>query len=292
MARLSFLKGFARQTGREETVHEFTPRSFLGGFIRVQEGEKRFRDATWHAAAVALDTDAVRLICARDKEGVYYLAAAAGDFANHPDAASVLGAALPGVPGHEGDGVYCCDLGGNVVASVRKAAQVLETYIGERRDAERFAGDGPVFWPQTPARWVGHREMQSRASQAVIHRVSIMAGVLSVVLVAVGGVARYGTARVGQDVDHIRETLLLLQQVAAERLQKMPPNPFQEYRRIGNEVVVREGTLRRFDANGGEVNYVAELPAWVSDLGTLAEARRETLPGGAGILLSKGGKTR
>ena len=55
---------------------------------------------------------------------------------------------------------------------------------------------------------------------------------------------------------------------------------------------VREGTLRRFDANGGEVSYAAELPAWVSDLGALAEARRETLPGGAGILLTRGGKAR
>lgn len=292
MARQSFLKGFARQAVREETVHEFTPRSFLGGFVRVPEGEKRYRDATWHAAAVALDTDAVRLICARDRDGVYYLAAPAGEFANHPDAASVLGTALPGMPGHEGDGVYCCDLGGNVVASVRKAAQVLETYIGERRDAERFAGGGSVFWPQTPARWVGHREMQSRASQAVIHRVAIVAGVLSVVLLAVGGVARYGTARIGQDVNRIRESLLLQQQTTAEQLRKLPPNPFLEYRRIGNEVVVREGTLRRFDANGGEVSYAAELPAWVSDLGALAEARRETLPGGAGILLTRGGKAR
>ena len=273
-----------------ETTEEYTPRTFITGYIHVPPTEKRYRDAIWHAAAVALDTDAVRLICERTGDGVYYLAAPAADFANHPLAVSVLAAALPNTPGHQGDGAYCCELGSGIVAAIKKGNESLESYIGEHRDIERFVGPLTVFWPQQASAWAGHREMQSRSTQKTLNFFSLVGAILVIFLFAAGVLARSAAANLGNGAELARQNILQAQVKVATELQEIAPNPFLEYHRISADVLARDGILQYFDATAGKLDYAAELPAWVSDFGALTGATREVQPGGQTILITRGVK--
>jgi hypothetical protein len=115
----------------------FTPRNLISGHIKVSRTKDV--DAAADAAASVLGSDSVAVVCTRSLGEVWFLACPAADLASHPDALTSLAAALPGAPGHEGDGAYLCDLAGGLQAVVVKQGDNLHSFVGSPAMAQRFA---------------------------------------------------------------------------------------------------------------------------------------------------------
>jgi hypothetical protein len=115
----------------------FTPRSFIAGRLSARRGEDA--QLVTEAAGGVLGTEHLAVIYTRLLGDVWYLAAPATDLASHPDAASTLAAALPGAPGHEGDGAYTADLSTGLQAVVVKQGDKLHCFVGSPAMVLRFA---------------------------------------------------------------------------------------------------------------------------------------------------------
>jgi hypothetical protein len=115
----------------------FTPRGFIAGCIPARRGADAL--LAMDAAGVLLGTEQLTVICTRTQGQVWYLAAPAADLASHPDASSLLAAALPGAPGHEGDGAYTADLANGLQAVVVKQGDKLHSFVGSPIMVQRFA---------------------------------------------------------------------------------------------------------------------------------------------------------
>ena len=113
-----------------------TPRSLIAGRTVATRG--RDLDAATAAAAAILGTEQLAVICSRVKGDIWYLAVPAVDLASHPNSASPLAAALPGMAQHEGDGAYTSDLGPGLQAVVVKKGPVLHSYVGTPTLVRRF----------------------------------------------------------------------------------------------------------------------------------------------------------
>lgn len=149
------------------------PPSLIAGRVPIVRGA-RPDEAAYNTASLALDSEQIALISSVENGFVYYLACLAADLASAPRGSTcLLAAALPGLPGHRGQGVYSVDQGG-LVACLMLDPRGLRSFIGEPEvaadlhEAEGAAG-GPTYrvdvgdtGPRLPA-WVAYGEMQ-RAS--------------------------------------------------------------------------------------------------------------------------------
>ncbi len=115
----------------------FTPRSLIAG--RLTGGQGRAVPSAMQAAAAVLGTAQVALLCATDKDQVWYLAAPASEFASHLQSACVLAAALPQNAEHKGDGAYVADMEGGLQAVVLKLGDKFQSYVGTPALVQRFA---------------------------------------------------------------------------------------------------------------------------------------------------------
>jgi len=231
-------------------MESFTPRSLIAGRIPAGRGNDAEQAAA--AAASLLGTDHVAVVQRRWQGAIWYLAAPAADLASHPCAASVLAAALPGAPGHEGDGAYSTALAAGLQAVVVKQGEALHGFVGTPALAERFArlegatvthvcrGEGaPWQVPLAAAlRRQGHLQTAMAAS-----------GLLMAVLGALAWLwaAHDGAAQAAQ-----REALMQEQQAAlaeAQRLLEPPayPKALADLQRAVAQAAREQGALVKFE---------------------------------------------
>jgi hypothetical protein len=119
------------------TMEQFTPRSVIAGRLGGSQG--RSVATVVRAAAAVLGTAQVAIICATEKDVVWYLAAPASDLASHLQSVSALAAALPHTAEHKGDGAYVTDIDGGLQAVVVKLADKFQSYVGTPAMVQRFA---------------------------------------------------------------------------------------------------------------------------------------------------------
>lgn len=117
-------------------MNVFTPRSILSG--RVKAGHGRELDTAIAAASVVLGTPQLACISARAGDNIWYICAPAADLASHTQSSSPLAAALPGAPGHQGDGAYILDLSENLQAVLVKQKNSLSSFVGTPVMVQRF----------------------------------------------------------------------------------------------------------------------------------------------------------
>ena len=257
-----------------EAVHveTYTPREIVSDYNRLVRNSTSMATA-WHAAAIALDTEHVRIVQREADDGVYFIAAAARDFVHHPHAMTPLACALPGSPGHQGDGAYFVDLGSGIVSVVVKRPHSLASYVGERREAIQFAGAATEqwkhFWPTEGESWIGFRQYESRHARRLA-QTAVAAGMVLTVLfliltVAMSGAAELLANRRDVALDHIR----LQQQQTATQLGAERGDAYVEYRKIAAPIIALGGRLRQFESAGDRITWQAEFPPWVSDLSSL-----------------------
>lgn len=256
----------------------YTPREFVAGFIALPRGAKAV-DAAWHAAAIALETERVRLIHRAADGGVYFIAAAAGEFASHPDAASPLASALPDTPGHRGNGAYLVEMGGGIVAAVVKEQGGMQSYVGERDDVMRFVADLAVHWPSEMEVWVGYRQIEQRRAWRT-SVAAIVAGVLaSGLFIALAVAASTLDGFVKHRKDLALDSMRSEQQATAASMNVKPPDAFGDYVTFSQRVVALGGKLNRYEATGGAQLFEAEIPRWATDLSQLGSGVQTKLDG-------------
>lgn len=252
----------------DEDAQIYTPKEFVSGFVAPPRGVQRL-EAAWHAAAVALETERVRVVQHEADDGIYFLAAAAGDFVSHPNARTPLAAALPGAPGHKGDGAYFVDLGSGIVGVVVKGPQSLKCYVGERGEATQFADGLAHYWPRECETWVGFRQYESRHARRLAQTAIIVGMALTAILLGLSVMASAASEMFSHRKDTAIEVIRTEQQRTSAQLGAQPVDAYQEYRKLAGPVVKMGGKLNRFESAGGATAFEAEFPSWVSDLSAL-----------------------
>lgn len=270
----------------DDDVQVYTPREFVSGFISPPRGANPL-EAAWHAAAVALETERIRVVQHEADGGIYFLAADAGDFVNHPNAMTPLSSAMPGAAGHKGDGAYFADLGSGVVAVVVKKELSLRCYVGERSEAIRFADGCTSYWPNESESWVGFRQLESRharhlAKMAVLLGMGLT-GIFIVLSVIASGASEMLSHRKEAALDGIRAE----QKRTASQFNVEHADAYADYRKLATHIVTLGGKLAHFESTGERNSWEAEFPSWVSDLSTLGTGFKTKIEN-ARVIVNKG----
>lgn len=271
--------------GDNEGAQVFTPAGIVSGFIAPPRGASPL-EAAWHAAAVALDSERIRLVHREADGGIYFLAADSGDFVGHPNAMTPLASALPGAAGHKGDGAYLIDIGSGLVGVAVKEPRSLRCYVGERNDALRFAGESAAYWPEEGGLWTGFRQYESWHARRLANRAILIGMTLAAVFLAISIFASAAAESLahqrGAAIDRIRAE----QQATALRFGSERPDAYAEYRKLAVPVVTMGGQLTRFESAGGKTTWEAEFPSWVEDLSSLGSGLK-TKMGKSRVIVSK-----
>lgn len=251
-----------------EDVQIYTPREFVSGFIPLPRFAKPL-EAAWHAAAVALETERIRIIHCVADNGIYFIAADAAMFASHPNAMTPLSAVLPTANGYKGDGAYLIEMGSGLVAVIIKEQAKLQSYIGERVNAIRFAGDRQQYWPTECELWVGYTQFESRHARRLssmsILLGMILTGILIIVAVAVSVASGFVAHRKDVALDSIRAEQLATATQLGSQLNQLK-DAYTEYRKLSEPVVSIGGKLINFESTGDTTHFKVEFPKWVTDL--------------------------
>jgi len=248
----------------------FTPREIVSGFIEIPPKANPLESA-WHASAIALDTERVRVVQCVADGGIYFIAADAGDFVNHPDAITQLAAALPCNPGHKGDGAYFVDVSRGIIAVVIKSEKMLRCYVGEHTETTCFAEGFLHYWPsdEEAQSWVGYRQYESYHARKLTQKIVLVGMLAATVLVATSlgltAAANMLTRRHANSLNAIRDA----QQSTLSLLNTKSPDAYREYRELSTKLLNIGGTLIKFESKDGKSNWDAEVPAVVADISNL-----------------------
>ena len=248
----------------------FTPKELVSGFIDAPRNASSI-EAAWHAAAVALDTERVRLVHHEADGGVYFLAADASDFADFPNAITPLAAALPGAEGHKGDGAYFIDLAAGIVGVVLKGPKLLKCFVGDRNQAIQFAGELTQFWPTECEAWVGYRQLESRNTNRLA-KIAIFAGIgITSIFIGATIFISWKSASLLSKHDDSLMSIHAEQQKIVDELSAHQPEAFTEYRKVANAISKKGGVLIHIESTGNKSSFDAQFPLWASDLNTLGQ---------------------
>lgn len=266
-----------RQVEEKQIEQFYTPKEFVSGFVPLKTRANPVETA-WHAASTGLDTENIRLVSKEADGGVYFIAAAASSFASIPNCVTPLYSAIPGTPGHQGDGAYFQDIGGGMVAVVIKKGKSLESYSGEKSEAIRFAGGLPQITPVSSSKWNGYHQLEMRYS--IREMWTFMAGMaFFAILFLVAGI--YATMQAGLLSHNSEETLLEIratQQTALKDLNRhtgVGQSQYLEYKRINAVILKLGGQLKRYQYKDGDLKWIATFPLWVSDLSELGRVKTQ-----------------
>jgi len=274
---IEFLRGFL--SGGYTPVADrlvFTPQDMVSNFIPLPTAQLRVKaiEPAWHEASDALDTERVRLVAQEADGGIYFLAADARTFIRHPHAVTPLAAALPGLPGHQGDGAYCQELGSTgLIAVVVKEATSLKSYVGSRADALKFAEGYDQFWPtvEHAQAWVGYRELENEAALRFA-RVAVASGMLlTAVFLLLIFLMSWKTSQLSNKREaHIADVREQQQQnVASLNANQKSGDAFTAYREQAAAIIRDGGELTQFKSDGNKISFEATFPAWASNIANL-----------------------
>lgn len=269
----------------DEGAQVFTPREFVSGFIAPPRGTKPL-EAAWHAAAVALDSERIRMVHHEADGGIYFLAADAGDFVSHPNAMTPLASAMPGSPGHKGDGAYFVELGSGIVGVAVKDPEGLRCYVGERGDALRFAGEQALYWPNDCELWTGYRQYESRHARRLANASILVGMVLTAFFLALSVLASAASETLSHRKEASLNSIRAEQREAVSQFSAEHPDAYVEYRNLAVPVVAMGGKLTRFESGGGNTTWEAEFPSWVDDLSALGGGVKARM-GNSRVIVSK-----
>lgn len=250
----------------------FTPREFISGFIAIPSGANAI-EAVWHSASIALETERIRIVHCLADNGIYFLAADASTFVNNPNSKTLLSSALPDSRGYKGEGAYLTELGGGVVAVVVKGDRLLTSYIGERKDAMKFAESKPQFWPVTGTRWEGYHEFENRQSLRVAKTAITMSAFTATLLFLSSFFMLLVATRIEnsgtETVDRIKQE----QSNIAVALNKPSPELLPNYYTLTKNITSQGGRLQEYRAEGTSILFRARFPSYATDFKALGDVK-------------------
>lgn len=235
-------------------MQSFTPRSIIAGICPATRG--RDADQAIDAAAGLLGCEQVALIHSRAAGQIWYLAAPAADLASHPESQSPLAAALPGMPGHEGDGAYTADLPGGLQAVVVKQGLQLHSFVGLPALVQRFIaleGAGSIHACAEKGRaW----EFPASRSQRLAGRLQLALTASGLLVALLAALAWLWAAQSGGDQQVLQQQLRQQHQDAWQKsLRELDPPAYplalQHFQRAVGQAVSERGSLLQFEYRDG-----------------------------------------
>ncbi len=259
-------------------MRHYTPSSVVGGCLPV--GSPDPLEAAYHAAATALDTEAVHLVSTVLEGHVYYLAAPSAAFASTPDAGTPLAAALPGHPAYLGAGVYLADTPDGLVYVVSRP-EYLGVYAGDvpepdalpLHDLRDLDGES----------WRPYRLAQERAERQHSQRLAHLgfAAIAAGLVLWAGLVLANGWLSTKEAQAH-HAALRQMEQVAGQIDTRQPAlMQLAGLQHVASTVMRGGGWIEFYRIEtGGAPRWSAVLPAWITGdyLIQLGNAKAERHP--------------
>lgn len=277
--RLSMKSTAIPQDKGEMVFQDYTPAEFIAGVIPTTRNSW---EAAWHAAVVALDTEAVRLVTSEHKGKTWYIAAPASAFASNPNATCVLSNALPGMPRHEGDGAYIGQVSHRQTGCIIIQDGHAYCYTGENEEAREFAQQysAPIHEATGDAVWQGYNEKTTAESQKsamfAIKAALFFIGfgvLLWLGLAALRGASAERASTIQAEWD--RNVGQIVQTFNASRLSQVR-SLMADLHTLSSRALAAKGRITKYSIHNGKLTWEMELPLWVTsdyyqDLGGHAE---------------------
>lgn len=248
----------------------YTPDSVIAAAVPF--GNEDPREVAYNNAAYALDRDAIHLIYSVDGRYVYYIAASSSDFAGHPNAATPLAAALPGMKEHQGDGAYVT-ISGSAYAVIIKRENDMFSYVGDKQSVDAFIASHGVPTVNTLetalAPWEGF-QLGSMRRAAELAKISAVTGILVLVL-AIAGWFYFAlkstdySDTIDQSVSSINRSI----QTSITKLSDFTTHPLQKSLEDLQRITILStevgGWVKKYEVDDkGNVGWTVELPRWVT----------------------------
>lgn len=255
-------------------TRKFMPHNLIGGVLPVA-GKADPMEVAFHAAANALETEAVKLIYSVNFDKVYYLAAPADEFASvHDETACSLAIALPGMPGHLGKGVYF-----DSKSVVSFTGDAIKVYVGPdfQRfiDKEKMGGlseypSGGISLLTLPA-WSGINERKLTAHRKLF-RLSMITGIITAATMSalwLGASAWSGVSHSKiEDVAAKAHEDVLAAVNVLNQPQHASTAAFAEINRVGQFVMEKGGvsvvSVKQFEYANGKAKWVIIVPTFIT----------------------------
>lgn len=250
----------------------FTPDVFVVGIVPASPKGDPFEPMR-HDAARCLDDEALQLVAHRQGDRIAYIAAPARQFTGFTDAVVCpLSAALPGAPGHRGEGAYLvpriADLGSAVFFQNGK----LESYAKPLAELERMAAErGLPVYPQHSNKGALAWQGDNARAQAEARRTarSLLAS-LALVLALVAGAHLAALSLTGMLAPklaaHNAQVSAQLAAAAGEMqtaLARLEPRELVELDSATALALRYDGRLARFETDTqSRVSFRLELPLY------------------------------
>ena len=250
-------------------ITRFTPDIIVAH--SVCHGGQDISEVAWLNSRAALDDDDVQLICAKQNDRVFFIAAHAKDFAGIIVAGTELGHALPGMRGHRGDGIYTLSFG-NQLSCVVKDGDDLATFTASIDLVGKYAlknglsiipCDGLDLVPWQPYRL--HASLQaSKMVRYIVYAGIAMAVITSALWIALA----IGNSEVQKNVADLNTAVSQNLRVTAQAYQDNLNQPidglFGEMSILKESVIQKQTIIDYYKFEKGKSSWQIRLPKWVS----------------------------
>lgn len=255
------------------TLNNYIPDIFIAGGLPYKGHSAD--EVVYHNAAFTFDDEDVNIIVKSSDTHVYYLAAHAKDFPGKYPCGTSLASALPGMPLHQGDGLYTYTIGVMLACvSVKTSNNVkeLKSFLVSNDMAEKYANDNNLKIYNTnnnpPIEWKGYRLAQLQKDRGIIKGSLMIGSFIALPLIIIW-------IFIASEVSHITNSSNTIKNKVKEVMVKninnikfallsSPIDKFLgEITNIGVVVTKNKGFVEVYKVEGGESFWIINLPEWV-----------------------------
>lgn len=256
----------------------FVPRSLIAGSLPVARDASPLQVA-YNAACLALDTERIVLIAAREDDRVHYLAGAGADFASQGNVTTLLASALPGNPHHRGHGSYFCAVDDTLHACVITTSAGVKCFVGTEEDVERFpvtegvpqlpvfqVGSAGAALEQMPP-WRAFSEYDRGDNRLLLQRLLTVGialnGVMGLLWVGASLYASYASAQAQDLATQARAVITAASNAFAQDGGNHHP-AWQEFQNVSRFALEYQGRITAFAFQDGKLNWSLVVPEFVT----------------------------
>ena len=262
---------FAGKKKKKIVLKSYTPKNTIAAFIELPAGVNP-SEAIWHTSSVALDTEQICFIYSLADDGVYFVAAPAISFLKHPVSTTPLAAALPGNPGHQGDGAYITPIGSNLFAVTIKGADSLSCYIGDKASVVQFAENNPQFWvEENTAPWLSMTQYKQKETLKLLNTLSLISFCLIFMFLGASAFFNQQSERYVAQTKTKKQKILAVEQknllaLNMEEQNKSENQVLRKYLELSSYVISQNGRIVHYEVRAKRIKYQVELPQTATNL--------------------------
>lgn len=247
-------------------MRNICPDYIIAGALPLAPGmsDEEAREAAYHNAAVVLDDEDVMLIASRHEDTAYYLAAHSRDFIYSPEAGCSLANALPGMPNHQGEGIYLFEMSDRFYAVETRSNNVSACWIKrEELCLPRYEGayhaDTMTIIP-----WEGFRLKklmeQRRTAKRALDGAVLVLSTCAVLLLFLAGMEGYATRKTAAIKSSIEQSI----QAASAIIEQNAGHPIEGNLHEIQKLSEIAESITKYSVTNGQISWVARIPKWVS----------------------------